>query len=499
VGECAAAEALSHELGGLPLAHEQAAAYCDRLGISFAEYRRRFDAAPVRLLDDPRDAPGEYHSKLTAAKTFAVAIEGAAKLHPAAEPLIVYAAMLAPEPIPLFLFSEAREKFGEPLATALAGDGLDEGVAALRTFALFERESIADERDLSITNDTIRLHRLVREIALARREGEVREGMCSTLIAALTQVYPADAYNNAASWPRCALLTPHVLASCETEQADHAADVECADLLNRAARYFHGRAAYSEARSLFERALAICERVLRPEHPQTARSLSDLAGLLQDQGDLARARPLFERALAIYEKMVGPEHPHTAQCLNNLARLLHGLGDYAAARPLYERSLAIHQKVLGPEHPDTAQVLNNLALLFKEQGGFAAARPLYERSLAIREKVLGPEHPDTAQSLNNLASLLQAQGDLAAAGPICKRAVAINEKVLGPEHPETATSLNNFAVLLYWQRSLAAARPLFERALAIREKVLGPEHPETAKSRKNLARLVRDQGRDTLT
>jgi hypothetical protein len=28
------------------------------------------------------------------------------------------------------LFSEARERFGEPLASALAGDGLDEAVAA---------------------------------------------------------------------------------------------------------------------------------------------------------------------------------------------------------------------------------------------------------------------------------------------------------------------------------------------------------------------------------
>ena len=69
---------------------------------------------------------------MTVAKTFALAIEEAAKLHPAAEPLIVHAALLAPEPIPLFLFAEAREKFGEPLATSLAGDGLDEAVAAYR-------------------------------------------------------------------------------------------------------------------------------------------------------------------------------------------------------------------------------------------------------------------------------------------------------------------------------------------------------------------------------
>ena len=62
------------------------------------------------------------------------------------EPLITYAALLAPEPIPLFLFSEARGTFGEPFASQLTGDGLDEAIAALRTFALIERETIVDER-----------------------------------------------------------------------------------------------------------------------------------------------------------------------------------------------------------------------------------------------------------------------------------------------------------------------------------------------------------------
>jgi hypothetical protein len=160
--ERVAAEALSDALGGLPLAHELAAAYCERLELSLAEYHKRFDAAPARLLDDARHAPAEYHDGLTVAKTFALAIEEAAKLHPAAEPLIVHAALLAPEPIPLFLFAEAREKFGEPLASALEGDGLDEAVAALRTFALIDRETIVDEREPAMTTDTIRLHRLVR-------------------------------------------------------------------------------------------------------------------------------------------------------------------------------------------------------------------------------------------------------------------------------------------------------------------------------------------------
>jgi hypothetical protein len=41
------AETLSEVLGGLALAHEQAAAYCERLEIPFAEYRRRFEVTPA--------------------------------------------------------------------------------------------------------------------------------------------------------------------------------------------------------------------------------------------------------------------------------------------------------------------------------------------------------------------------------------------------------------------------------------------------------------------
>src|SRR5262249_34298338 len=124
--ERAAAEALSEMLGGLPLAHEQAAAYCERLNVAIADYARRFQAASVRLMDDTRHAPAEYHDRWAVVKPFALAIEEAARVHPAAEPLILHAALLAPEPIPLFLFSEAREALGEPLATGLAEDGLDE-------------------------------------------------------------------------------------------------------------------------------------------------------------------------------------------------------------------------------------------------------------------------------------------------------------------------------------------------------------------------------------
>jgi hypothetical protein len=90
--ERVAAQALCDALGGLPLAHEQAAAYRERLEVPLAEYGGRFETAPARMLDSERDAPAEYHDRLTVAKTFALAIDEARKLHLAAEPLIVHAA-----------------------------------------------------------------------------------------------------------------------------------------------------------------------------------------------------------------------------------------------------------------------------------------------------------------------------------------------------------------------------------------------------------------------
>jgi tetratricopeptide (TPR) repeat protein len=61
---------------------------------------------------------------------------------------------------------------------------------------------------------------------------------------------------------------------------------------------------------------------------------------LEDQTELVRARPLFERALAINEKVLGPEHPTTNYIRLNFARLLIDNGDPAEALVCSEAALA---------------------------------------------------------------------------------------------------------------------------------------------------------------
>ena len=53
------------------------------------------------------------------------------------------------------------------------------------------------------------------------------------------------------------------------------------------------------------------------------------------QEKYAEAELLYQRALAIYEQELGPNHPDTAGSLNNLALLYYVQGNYAEAELLY--------------------------------------------------------------------------------------------------------------------------------------------------------------------
>ena len=248
------------------------------------------------------------------------------------------------------------------------------------------------------------------------------------------------------------------------------------------------------AKRYYKRCLVLRLQFLESEHPSVAIAYSDLAGVLQDQGDLTEAKEYHERALAIMQQTLGPQHPDVAASYNNLATVLGDQGDLNKEREYHERALAIRQQTLGPQHPDVASSYNNIATVLGDQGDLKKAKEYHERALAIRQQTLGPQHPDVAASYNNLATVLGGQGDLKKAKEYHERALAIRQQTLGPQHPDFATSYNNLATVLRDQGDLKKAKEYHERALAIRQQTLGPQHPEVATSYNNLATVLGDQG-----
>ena len=171
---------------------------------------------------------------------------------------------------------------------------------------------------------------------------------------------------------------------------------------------------------------------LQPDNPEYLNMAGEIT---HDLGRYAEARTFYEKALAIRENALDPEHPDVAGSLNNLAALYHAQGQYEKAEPLYQRALGIWEKSLGREHPHVAASLNNLAVLFQTQGRYEEAEPLHLRALRIREQALGEKHPDFAQTLNNLGKLYLLQAQYTRAERLLQRALDIWEKSPGPSTP----------------------------------------------------------------
>jgi hypothetical protein len=88
------------------------------------------------------------------------------------------------------------------------------------------------------------------------------------------------------------------------------------------------RHSFAKAEPLYQRALALREQALGPQHFQVGESLNNLAAVYLYQGRKAKAKPLMQRALAIWEQALGPQHPQVPIVRKN----------YARAQPLWQRS-----------------------------------------------------------------------------------------------------------------------------------------------------------------
>ena len=252
---------------------------------------------------------------------------------------------------------------------------------------------------------------------------------------------------------------------------------------------------YADAENHIPTAVKIRTRILGPEHPDTLRSMSTLAGLFWSQGRYAEAESLQVETLDIQRRTLGPEHPATRSSAHNLANTYADQGRDEEAEPLYVETLEIRVRTLGPEHPDTLKTMNNLAVLYRDQGRYVDAEPLYAKTLEIQERTLGAEHPDTLFSMSNLADLYWRQGRYADGEALQAETLQIRKRVLGPEHSDTLVSMNSLAILYATQGRYAEAEPLFVQTLEIQKRTLGPEHRDTLQSMNNLALLCSVQGR----
>lgn len=485
--ECAAAKQLGVELGGLPLALEQAAAYVGQNDTPFQSYLKSFKKRRLALLNAQDPVQGDYaHSVAT---TWDINFQVIQRKSPASVELLNLSAFLAPERIPLELLIKSAALLGPKLEDALDGAGEDELVLDDLLHPL-TRYSLAHRQRQSNSYD---VHRLVQAVTRQNMDDAQREIWTERAVRAVSQAFPEATVEN---WPACERLLSHALI-CADHIAAEGYEFEGATLLLiQLGNYLYDRAHYALAEPLMARALALREKTLPANDPQIAERCNNLALVYYRQQRYAEAEDLYTRALHISEEHYGPEHPEVGHCLNNLAVLYRDQCRYNEAEVLYLRALHICEAVLGPEHQQTAISLNNLANLLFHQGRLREMEPLYRRAYRIVDKTLGSEHPDIALILNNLAELYEEQNRYVEAGTLYRRALGIFEKAFGTEHPFVAYVVAHLAALYDEQGKYDESEAHYCRALSIFTNILGCDHKETTQCRDKYTALLRSLGRD---
>ena len=510
----ATARELAGELGGLPLALEQAAAYMQATGTTLDRYLPLFRARQADLL-----ARGEASGHpADVAATLGLALSRLAGQAPAAAGLLRVLAFLAPEPVPLALLlasKQAAELLGPETATAV-GPLLGDPVAAGDAITALRRYSLVSPA----ADGLVLVHRLVQAITRAQLPAEEAGQWHQAAVALVEAAVPADLRLRAA-WPVCAVLLPHARAVlyltsdgmfqiaqylgysggypaardlfgliADAHRDSDAYGPEHPDTLAVRANlaYWTGQAGDAAgARDQFAALLPIRNRVQGSDHPETLAARHNLAYWTGQAGDAAGARDQFAALLPILGQVQGAEHPNTLITRNQLAAWTGEAGVEAGARDQLAALLPISERVHGGEHPETLSARHNLAYWTGQAGDAAGAHDQFAVLLPIRERVLGGEHPDTLSARHELARWTGRAGDAAGARDQFAVLLPIRERVLGPEHPDTLTTRYGLAAWTGWAGDAAGARDQFAVLLPIRERVLGPEHPDTLATHHDLA------------
>jgi len=132
------------------------------------------------------------------------------------------------------------------------------------------------------------------------------------------------------------------------------------------------RGKYNKPETMNQRVLAGYERAIGPEYPNTLTAM-DISGLLE-----TRSRRIRRWTLAGHERALERGHPDPLASVSNLAGVLQAEGQDDEAETMSRRTPAEYESALGPEHLDTPTGMDNLSGVLQNQSKYDEGCGLFD-------------------------------------------------------------------------------------------------------------------------
>ncbi|MFE5595753.1 FxSxx-COOH system tetratricopeptide repeat protein [Streptomyces sp. NPDC056549] len=536
-------DSLAADLGYLPVALAQAAAYIIDTNLACASYRELLTYRIRKLADllpEPDALPDDQ--TVTMAATWSLSIERANQIRPAglARPMLQLAAFLDPNGIPATVLTSqpalAHLRRRTPidntnthqLARVLASAQVSAKDAVLALRAL-HRLSLIDHTP-DTPHQAVRVHQLIQRATRDTLTPDQHDQLARTAANTLTAAWPTierDTTLTQALRANATALTRTAEDALYRPNAHKVLDHTGNSLgesgqITAAISYYHHLAATTRshfgpdhpaalsargnlalwqgragdaagAADAFEELLEDMLRVLRPDHPRIFTVRGNIAAWRGQAGDVAGAADAFEELLEDMLQVLRPDHPRIFTVRGNMARSRGQAGDAAGAADAFEELLEDMLRVLRPDHPDTLATRRDLARWRGEAGDAAGAAVATEEVLEDMLRVVGPDHPDTLILRGDLARWRGETGD----ADVITQLLEDMLRVRGPDHPDTLFLRAELAMrsdLARWRRGAEDADAT-EAVLEDMLRVLGPDHPHilaTRKAHTSLRALARE-------
>jgi tetratricopeptide (TPR) repeat protein len=488
-------EAIATALGRLPLALSHAAAYLRENENATAE---SYLAAIAKHM---REAPESAEYGRAVFATFQEQVEQVEARAPGARAILSLAAFYGPDDIPEELFTQAAEHYPAALAqVATSPVKLEKAIGALNRFSLVD--FVPDTRTFSV-------HRLVQAAARDALAGEASQWLQSALLAA-SAAFPEPTFD---TWPTCERLVSHVRAVTSQVTAD---SVRLGWLLTAAGTYLQERAALADVLPLYERSLAIRDRLAKadPENAGWQRELSvshsKIGDVLVDQGNLPAALDSYQASHAIFDRLAKAD-PGNAGWQRDLSVSQGNIGDVLraqrnlpAALDSYQASHAIFDR-LAKADPGNAGWQRDLSVsqgkigdVLVDQRNLPAALDSYQASHAIFDRLAKADpgnadwQRDLSVSQGKIGDVLLDQGNLPAALDSYQASLAIRDRLAKADpgnagwQRDLSVSQDNIGDVLRAQGNLPAALDSYQASHAIFDR-LAKADPGNAGWQRDLA------------
>ncbi len=231
------------------------------------------------------------------------------------------------------------------------------------------------------------------------------------------------------------------------------------------------------ARAQLEEAYVLRTKTLGPHHADTAITLSQLARVHSNLGDLEKAEALARQAVESLRQAPSTDPVTLSSALRSLALVLWRKERFQPARDALQEATDL---VADAEPWRRAQIRSmNLHLLGQiegQQGNYDRAVAVMRTELELVEQQYGKDSPRAIALLNNLALALRWLDDLEAAEATYERSRILTRQHFGADHQHHAGILNNLAGIRFAREDYAGAAEAYTEVLELMNRLVGPDH-----------------------